>query len=130
MRLLEFGGEGVRTGAFSFRAGKRSRKGSLSPLLLLERALGVLFVFVDVAAADNSTNKDQPTHRCHSEPAPYGWAVRRISQLAEMVQEYAVNEKRLCSPSRGRSSLPLAGASEPPAGVRMTHAGVGRDGIK
>ena len=29
----------------------------------------------------------------------------------------------------GRSSLPLAGASEPPAGVRMTHAGVGRDGI-
>ncbi len=28
-----------------------------------------------------------------------------------------------CPPSRGRSSLPLAGASEPPAGVRMTRGG-------
>ena len=28
-----------------------------------------------------------------------------------------------CPPSRGRSSLPLAGASEPPAGVRMTREG-------
>ena len=33
-----------------------------------------------------TTNKDHPAKRCHSEPAPYGWAVRRISLLAEMLQ--------------------------------------------
>ena len=83
----------------------------------------MLYVLVGVLVADKPTNKNPFTQRCHSEPALYGWAVRRISQWAEMVQEYAANEKRLGPPSRGRSSLPLAGASEPPAGVRMTREG-------
>ena len=33
-------------------------------------------------------------------------------------------------PARGRSSLPLEGAGEPPVGVRMTHVGRGKNTLK
>ncbi len=39
-------------------------------------------------AGHPTTNKYQPTKHCHSEPAPYGWAVRRISLWAERVRGY------------------------------------------
>ena len=78
-------------------------------------------MFVGVPATDKPTYTDPPTHRCHSEPAPYGWAVRRISLWAETVQGCAVNEKSPCPPSGGDPS---------PCGVQDDTRGAGRVTLK
>ena len=56
-------------------------------------------------AGHPTANKDQPTKRCHSEQAPYGWAVRRISLWAERVQGYATC---VCWHSHPQGNPPLA----------------------
>ena len=94
-----------------------------------------------------TTNKRKPTQRCHSEPAtkqrtrenppnaviqsrPYtdgpceeSPCGRKGCGVCHQCLEYPI----ACG---GRFSLPLAGASERPVGLRMTHVGAQQDGSK
>ena len=56
-------------------------------------------------AGHPTANKDQPTKRCHSEPALYGWAVRRISLWAGKVRGYVAG---VCWRVRPRGGDPSA----------------------